>query len=138
MTPIFHGYSALAREFSQAPFWFWNDQLSEAEIARQLDDFQAHGIHAFVIHPRAGLPRHLGWMSEELLGYMRFTIEEAARRNMWVILYDEAMYPSGSSAGQVVAENPSYACRSLVQIDLTSATSGEQVQGVSEVIPASN
>jgi hypothetical protein len=61
---------------------------------------------------------------------MRFAIEEAARRNMWVILYDEAMYPSGSSAGQVVAENPSYACRGLVQVDLTTAMSGERLQGV--------
>jgi len=133
MTQIFHGYSSQTQAFSQAPFWFWNDQLSEAEIVRQLDDFQAHGIHAFVIHPRAGLPRRLGWMSAELLGYMRFAIEEAARRTMWVILYDEAMYPSGSSAGQVVAENPSYACRGLVQVDLTTATSGEQFHGVAVV-----
>ena len=130
MTNPFDSYSSQAREFSQAPFWFWNDQLSEAEITRQLDDFQAHGIHAFVLHPRAGLPRHLGWMSAEFLRYMRFAIEEAARRTMWVILYDEAMYPSGSSAGQVVAENPSYACRGLVQVDLSAAVPGEAVQSV--------
>lgn len=130
MTNIFGSYASRAREFSQAPFWFWNDQLSETGITRQLDDFQSHGIHAFVIHPRAGLPEHLGWMSEELLRYMRFVIEEAARRDMWVILYDEAMYPSGSSAGQVVAENPTYACRGLVQIDLTDAVPGETIQGV--------
>ena len=47
----------LPNEFSMVPFWFWNDDLSEEEIARQLDDFRAHGVHAFVIHPRAGLPR---------------------------------------------------------------------------------
>ncbi len=127
---MFNNYSAQAREFSQAPFWFWNDQLSETEIARQLDDFQVHGVHAFVIHPRAGLPRSLGWMSDELLAYMRFAIEESARRGMWVILYDEGMYPSGSSAGQVAAENPAYACRGLVQVDLTTSTAGKQVQGV--------
>ena len=128
---MFTNYSTQAREFSHAPFWFWNDQLSETEIARQLDDFQAHGVHAFTIHPRAGLPRNLEWMSDELLSYMRFAIEEAARRGMWVILYDEGMYPSGSSAGQVVAENSAYACRGLVQVDLTSAKQGEQIQGVS-------
>ena len=32
------------REFSQAPFWFWNDALSEAEIARQMQDFCDHGV----------------------------------------------------------------------------------------------
>ena len=130
MTQLFNSYAAQAREFSHAPFWFWNDELSESEIARQLDDFQAHGVHAFVIHPRAGLPRHLGWMSDELLNYMRFAIEEAARRDMWVILYDEAMYPSGSSAGQVAAENPAYACRGLVQVDLTESVPGATIHGV--------
>ena len=84
----------------------------------------------FVIHPRAGLPNHMGWMSKALLYYMRFAIEEAKRRNMWVILYDEAMYPSGSSAGQVIEEDPSYACRGLVQIDLTNAVPGDTIQGV--------
>ncbi len=130
MTQLFQSYPSQERELSQAAFWFWNDELSEREIARQLDDFQNHGVHAFVIHPRAGLPRDLGWMSDKLIRYMRFAIEEAARRDMWVILYDEAMYPSGSSAGLVVAEDPAYACRGLVQVDLTSAVQGETVQGV--------
>jgi hypothetical protein len=127
---LFGSYNSQVREFSQVPFWFWNDQLSEAGIASQIDDFQAHGVHAFVIHPRAGLPRNLGWMSGPLLGYMRFAIEEAERRGMWIILYDEGMYPSGSSSGQVVTENPAYACRGLVQVDLTTSTPGEVVQGV--------
>jgi len=98
------------REFSLCPFWFWNDDLSEDELRRQIEDFQAHGVHAFVIHPRVGLPRDTGWMSEKLLGFIRFAVEEAARRGMWVVLYDEGMYPSGSSSGQVVAENPDYRC----------------------------
>ncbi|RPJ38141.1 MAG: hypothetical protein EHM35_05200, partial [Planctomycetaceae bacterium] len=36
-------------EFSQAPFWFWNDELSEAELLRQIEDFKAHGVQAFLI-----------------------------------------------------------------------------------------
>jgi len=51
------GWLQPSPEFSLAPFWFWNDALSEKEIARQLDDFKAHGVYGFVIHPRAGLPR---------------------------------------------------------------------------------
>ena len=57
---MFNSYPSQAREFSHAPFWFWNDRLSETEIVRQLDDFQAHGIHAFVIHPRCWAPPRLG------------------------------------------------------------------------------
>ncbi|RYG26769.1 hypothetical protein EON82_02030 [bacterium] len=101
------------REFSLCPFWFWNDALSEAEIVRQMDDFQAHGVHAFVIHPRVGLPRDIGWMSDAMGRFVRFAVEEAARRDIWVVLYDEGMYPSGSSSGQVVAENPEFSCRGL-------------------------
>jgi len=118
------------KEFSQAPFWFWNDDLSEAELLRQMEDFRAHGVHAFLIHPRAGLPRTIGWMSKRMIDLMRFAIERAAERNMWVILYDEGMYPSGSSSGQVVAENPAFRTRGLVCIDLDEATPGAEVQGV--------
>ena len=117
-------------EFSQAPFWFWNDNLSEGELVRQLDDFKAHGVQAFVIHPRAGLPKDIGWLSDRMIDFMRFTIEQAAKRDMWVILYDEGMYPSGSSSGQVVAENPAFRTRGLVSVDLDEAKAGTEVNGV--------
>jgi len=118
------------KEFSQAPFWFWNDDLSKEELARQMADFQAHGVHAFVIHPRAGLPKSIGWLGERMIEFMRFTIEQAAKRDMWVILYDEGMYPSGSASGQVVAENPAYRTRGLVGVDLDEAKPDTVVQGV--------
>jgi hypothetical protein len=125
-----HEWQRPPAEFSLAPFWFWNDALDEAELARQLDDFQAHGVDAFVIHPRVGLPRDTGWMSRKLLDRMRFAIEEARRRGMWVILYDEGMYPSGSSSGQVVAANPAYQCRGLVRIDLDTTAPNSIQQGI--------
>lgn len=117
-------------EYSLVPFWFWNDDLSQEEIVRQMADFQAHGVDAFVIHPRAGLPRRLGWMSRPLLDMMRFAIEEAQKRAMWVILYDEGMYPSGSSSGQVVEENPAYQCRGLVRINLAKVHPDSITHGI--------
>lgn len=117
-------------EFSQIPFWFWNDDLSEAELLRQIEDFQAHGVHGFLIHPRAGLPKSIAWLNERMIGFMRFAIERAAERDMKVILYDEGMYPSGSSSGQVVAENPAYRTRGLVCVDLDEAKPQTEVQGV--------
>jgi hypothetical protein len=109
----------MPNESSLVPFWFWNDVLDAREIERQIDDFAAHGVHGFVIHPRVGLPRECGWMSESLLGFMDIAIESAARRGMRVLLYDEGMYPSGSSCGQVVASDPSLACRCLAPIEFT-------------------
>ena len=106
------------REFSVMPFWFWNDTLKDEEIVRQIADFEAHGIYGFVIHPRIGLPGNVKWLGPEMIHAMDVAISEAARRNMYVILYDEGMYPSGSSSGQVVERNPQHAARGLAKIDL--------------------
>ncbi len=112
------GLASPPSEYGPMPFWFWNDDLDETELLRQIEDFQRHGAGGFVIHPRVGLPRRLAWMSEDLLSFYRVAIEEARRRRMAVMLYDEGMYPSGSSSGQVVASNPAFACRCLAKIDL--------------------
>lgn len=117
------------KEFSLMPFWFWNDDLDEKEIIRQIEDFEAHGVYGFVIHPRVGLPRRLGWMSAELLRFMRIAVEAAAARQMSVILYDEGMYPSGSSSGQVVAENPDFQCRCMAKVDLEHGEKPSIAQG---------
>ncbi len=103
--------------FSPTPFWFWNDDLEPERLLAQVAEFQARGIEAFVIHPRIGLNRRFGFLSRELLDLMRLVIEEAARRGIRVVLYDEAMYPSGSAGGRVVAENPAHACRGLILQD---------------------
>ncbi|MEZ5104994.1 MAG: glycosyl hydrolase [Draconibacterium sp.] len=106
------------REFSLMPFWFWNDTLKTDEILRQIKEFDEHGVYGFVIHPRMGLPSDMKFLSSEMLSFMKVAIEEAARRNMKVILYDEGSYPSGSCEGQVVERNPEHAARGLAKIDL--------------------
>ncbi len=62
------------REFSLMPFWFWNDALDEAEIVRQMENFEAHGVSGFVIHPRVGLPRDIGWMSDRMLYFVGYAV----------------------------------------------------------------
>jgi hypothetical protein len=113
------------REFSVMPFWFWNDDLKDDEIIRQIADFEAHGVFGFVIHPRIGLPVSISWLSPRMIDAMRIAIEEASKRKMYVILYDEGMYPSGSSSGQVVARNPAHAAHGLAKIDLKQ---GEEIK----------
>jgi hypothetical protein len=107
-------------EFSVMPFWFWNDTLKTDEILRQIKEFDEHGVYGFVIHPRMGLPPEMKFLSPEMLGFMKVAIEEAARRDMKVILYDEGSYPSGSCEGQVVARNPEHAARGLTKIDINA------------------
>ncbi|HSH20826.1 MAG TPA: hypothetical protein VLA03_10250 [Draconibacterium sp.] len=113
------------KEFSVMPFWFWNDTLKANEIVRQINEFEKHGVYGFVIHPRMGLPSNMKFLSPEMLGFMKLAIEEAAKRDMKVILYDEGSYPSGSCEGQVVARNPEHAARGIEKIDIKQ---GEKLQ----------
>lgn len=108
------------KEFSVMPFWFWNDELKDTEIIRQIADFESHGVYGFVIHARIGLPEDTGWMSDKMIGFMKLAVAEAHKRGMYVVLYDDGMYPSGSSSGQVVKENPAFAERMLDKIDISN------------------
>ncbi len=103
-----------ATEFAQMPFWFWNDELSDAETKGQLAAFRKKGVYGFVIHARMGLPRSIPYMGERWLKHVRFAVEEAARTGMHVCLYDEGMYPSGSAHGEVVRSNPAFAAQGIV------------------------
>lgn len=100
-------------EFTPIPFWFWNDALTEREITRQIEDFRDKGVMGFVIHPRMGIPADIPYLSDRYMHYVKHAVEEAARLHMTVVLYDEAMYPSGSAHGMVVKDNPEYATRAL-------------------------
>jgi len=83
-------------EFSVMPFWFWNDDLDEGEIVRQIADFAAHGV-LWLRHPSARWPA-TRWAGCRMRcsTTIQVAIEEAERRGMYVLLYDEGMYPSGS------------------------------------------
>ncbi len=100
-------------EYTPIPFWFLNDDLSDDEIIRQMEDFAAHGVTGVVLHPRIGLPDRIQYLSKEFFGYIRTAVETADRLHMAVVLYDEGMYPSGSANGQVVREHPEYASEGI-------------------------
>lgn len=102
------------RAFGIFPFWFWNDDLDERELIRQIHEFHAKGFGGFLIHPRVGLSHRVGYLTDEYFRLVRLVVEEAARLDMKVVLYDEGSYPSGSAAGQVVATDPAYAARCLI------------------------
>ena len=95
------------------PFWFWNDDLELDELLRQLRAFHAADFGGFVLHPRIGLSRRVGYLTDEFFRLVRAVVEEAARLEMKVILYDEGSYPSGAAGGAVVAENPDYASQAI-------------------------
>ena len=104
------------REFGMMPQWFWNDDLDEAELLRQLREFHAKGCGGVMPHARVGLSRRVGYLTPEFFRLVRLVVTEAARLGLKVVLYDEGSYPSGSAQGQVVAENPAWANRVLLPL----------------------
>ena len=105
---------AAPAEFGAMPFWFWNDDLDEAELLRQLRALAAGGCGGVTVHPRIGLSPRIGYLTAEYFRLLRLVVEECARLGLRVILYDEGSYPSGSACGQVVAADPGHAARALI------------------------
>ncbi|MBQ3178714.1 MAG: hypothetical protein IJB52_12915 [Clostridia bacterium] len=99
--------------FTALPFWFWNDTLDRDELLRQVDDFHKKGVNGFIIHPRMGMQVEGGYLGETYLDLVEACVAAAKKRRMLVMLYDEAMYPSGSAHGMVVKSNPLFAARAL-------------------------
>lgn len=105
------------REYGPIPFWFLNDVLEDSEIVRQLEDFEKKGVYGVVLHPRIGIPKKLEYLSDEFMHYIEVAVKTASRLNMKIVLYDEAMYPSGSAHGKVVAENPCFSAQGIYLTD---------------------
>ncbi len=106
-------------EYTPFPFWFWNGNLEEREIERQIRAFFEKGIRGFIIHPRIGIPKEIEYLSDTFFKYVSFAVELAEKMGMKVILYDEAMYPSGAAHGEVVKKNPDFASKGIKLIAST-------------------
>ncbi len=89
-------------------FWFWNGDLEEAELERQLDDMADKGVEEFFIHPREGLGGEVGvtentyYLSTDYFDKVGFVLEEAQERGMKAWLYDDLNWPSGFAGGRTV------------------------------------
>lgn len=102
-----------SREFTPIPFWFFNDKPDKNKIRQQLEDYTSKGVNGIILHPRIGIPEELPYLSEAFFEVVRWVVEIAAELDMKIVLYDEAMYPSGSAHGEVVARNPKFASRGI-------------------------
>ena len=48
--------------YSMVPFWFWNDELKDEELIRQLKEMKDKGVYEVIIHARKGLT--IGYLSD--------------------------------------------------------------------------
>ncbi|SFQ31260.1 glycosyl hydrolase [Caldicoprobacter faecalis] len=101
----------MSLKFGIQPFWFWNGDMRDDEIRRQIREMAEKGIKGFFIHPRQGLS--VPYLSEEWFRKVGIAVEEAKKRGLEVWLYDEYPYPSGVSGGLVVLDHPEFEAKAL-------------------------
>ena len=97
--------------YSMVPFWFWNDELKDEELIRQLKEMKDKGVYEVIIHARKGLT--IGYLSEEWFSKVRLCCETAKELGMKIYLYDENNWPSGYADGKVIEKDPSFAAKCL-------------------------
>lgn len=101
----------MSLKFGIQPFWFWNGDMKDDEIKRQIKEMANKGIRGFFIHPRQGLS--IPYLSEKWFDKVSVAIDEAKKRGLEVWLYDEYPYPSGVSGGLVVLDHPEFEAKAL-------------------------
>jgi hypothetical protein len=106
------GFRNPGREFRGAPFWSWNDALTEGELCRQVRGMRAAGLGGFFMHSRVGLITP--YLSKEWMDRIRAVVREARRVGMDAWLYDEDRWPSGFAGGMVPAKGPEYGLKRIV------------------------
>jgi hypothetical protein len=86
-------------DFSTAPLWVWNDALTDDMVLGTLRDLAAQGVRQAFVHPRPGLMTP--YLSPEWFRLWKLALDEAARLDMKLWIYDENSYPSGFAGGLV-------------------------------------
>ncbi len=92
------------REYTTAPFFVWNAEITKEEIDNYLNDFKKAGSSQVFIHPRPGLVTE--YLSDKWFELFKHAVEKGKELGMDIWIYDENSYPSGFGGGHVPAEMP--------------------------------
>lgn len=99
-------FAVPSKEFGIMPFWFWNGEMSYDEIEYQLKEYKDKGCPGLYIHARFGVREELGYMNEDWLDRVKFTIEKAQEMGLQIWVYDEYNWPSGTCGQTVMQDHP--------------------------------
>lgn len=92
------------REYTSAPLWVWNDDLTEEQIVSTLHDLASQNVRQAFVHPRPGLMTP--YLSEDWFRLWKKALETAEELDMNIWIYDENSYPSGFAGGFVPEAMP--------------------------------
>jgi hypothetical protein len=97
-------FAAPPPEYAMTLWWFWNTDMPEADIRRNLDDMRAHSVRSVLIWSYKGLS--LEYLSPAWFERVRYAVDQAAARGMRVWIMDEGGYPSGFMGGRISRDFP--------------------------------
>ena len=105
-------------------FWFWNADPSPAGIRRELSEFAHAGFRRVCIHPMTDRFRKedfhggmkIAYLGKRYFQLVRFSVAEAKRLGLEIVLYDESGWPSGMVDGTLVQTYPELAAKVLCRI----------------------
>ena len=97
-------FSDPPREYTTAPFFVWNGEITIEEIDKDLISFKNAGSSQVIIHPRPGLITE--YLSENWFQLYQHAVEKGKELGMDIWIYDENSYPSGFAGGHVPDEMP--------------------------------
>ncbi|MFA9477944.1 glycosyl hydrolase [Phycisphaerales bacterium AB-hyl4] len=121
-------FKGFPKQFSFAPLWFWNDEMYEEEILRQLKEMKAQHVNETMIWCNAGMNQR--YLSEDYFALFVFAVEQAKKLGMRVWIYDDWSWPSGLAGGIINEVHPEYlmtACR-MYRYDVSADGPRELVQ----------
>jgi len=125
-----HEYGAIAA------FTSWNGAdpaVVRQRITADLDRMSANGMFIFNMSPGKRSPGEPAYLSPGHMDQVKFTVAEAAKRNMRMWLQDESDYPSGFAGGYISERFPQLGMQ-ILSADLTLR--GGQGQTLEMPVPA--
>jgi hypothetical protein len=106
-----HEYGAIQ------PFASWNGSDPaevRTRIARDFDRLSSNGIFIVNLSPGRRAPGEGKYLSQEHMDQVKFTVQEAAKRNMRLWIQDESDYPSGFAGGYISERYPELGMQDIV------------------------
>jgi len=111
-------FKAPPREYGAIqPFQSWNGAdpaVVRANIVRDLDRLSANGIFIVNMSPGRRSPGEGKYLSPEHMDRVKFTVAEAAKRNMRLWIQDESDYPSGFAGGYISERYPELGMQDII------------------------
>src|SRR5450759_1057433 len=103
-TSLSSQFSNPTKEYTTAPFFVWNGDITNEEIDKDLVSFKNAGSSQVIIHPRPGLITE--YLSKNWFELYQHAVEKGKELDMNIWIYDENSYPSGFAGGHVPDEMP--------------------------------